>query len=1184
MDPVRFHLFGTFRASKEGRQLELPDRRYLTYLKLLLLSGKKYLERKNIPSVPDEHQIRDIVDRANLPESKRGRYGFRDKTGVEIRFRAGSGVYLRGSWTCDLVDFEQIWSNRTTAAQSQLEWALEISSGGIDPQLCQSKPEWFEGRLSEIANRARDIGLEIDRRFSKARGGQHRHERGPLLELPRVTTDAVRKEARRFYYGERAVPLIGRSEAFDHLQRFIDSDAGFTWWAITGEAGSGKSRLALELMLSSLERGWKGGFWAIDDRFDDWLYWNPSGDTLMIVDYVVERFASIQEMLAMLARANNRANSQHQLRVLLLERKSSDLWWQLLTAGESNTDQIVLNSLYDPQPLKLRTLDFESVGQILQLKLPSIVDEVRNRLARVFLQSIDRQGRPLFAAMFADAHRTNPDALQVPRWSHIDLTSTVLRKEASRWQSVGARHEDINLLAFATITGSVRFQDLESDALKLLVVNGKLPPTWNDQTMEALAALGEEWDPNSPRITAIQPDFLGEYFVLQRLSGQLRLDPNRAPLPVQIAADTRDLLHAAWLLAPDSALGFHLRCFTDHPHLAENLGLREPPAGIEAPTFAYHNLLRAASDFHFGMSLLDRIERECQQLDARIYNVLIDQAADLEQANAVVARLRAKQVTPTSYTLNSLLAKTKTFSQALELTERLESEGWEPDIVTFNTLLSRVPSDQAMEFFEGLEAGRLSPTVVTFNSLMSKMQSIYDALDVLKRMKVSGLAPSNVTLRILIQKAPSFTLARQIIEDEMTAGSPVYVATFNELIAKGTFQEGMDILSWIEKLGLEPVGMTFTYLLSRATTADQIEQGLRLMKRFGFVPSTQIVTHYVAKSPSFKDAEARTSQLLEEGLGWNATVLSSLVSKAGSIAEAKQFLANFKEKMPVAADLCSSPMVIAALVTKAESFEAACELVLQQAPGQLDQRTLQNVIRMAPTAEAAFGMVKDLCAANVRINENTISCLVSKAESLSMGLAWLRGLGEFPWKESYAYLPAVVVSALVSLAETWDEGLGFLESLGSSVELNESVFTPLFSKAPSFEAALELMSVERSKDIEISETSYCGLAARAETFDQACLVLAPETGREFVPSPATFDLLASKSSNVEEATRAIDLMRKAGLRVSKEVLAQALRKCATEKELRDICRTIISEGYDATDKEFSHVIAQLRSGWAGAAN
>src|SRR5262245_42619546 len=70
-------------------------------------------------------------------------------------------------------------------------------------------------------------------------------------------------------YSSRATHFIGRDSERCRLAEFLDSDSKFTWWLVTGDAGSGKSRLALELCRQA-ESEWHAGFLSRTDKDFKW--------------------------------------------------------------------------------------------------------------------------------------------------------------------------------------------------------------------------------------------------------------------------------------------------------------------------------------------------------------------------------------------------------------------------------------------------------------------------------------------------------------------------------------------------------------------------------------------------------------------------------------------------------------------------------------------------------------------------------------------------------------------------------------------------------------------------------------------------------------------------------------------------------------------------------------------------
>jgi hypothetical protein len=177
---VRFNLFGKFRASRNGLELEFPDRDFFTYLKLLLLSGKSHLAHSRecpIRKSKTSKQISDVLNKGNNPlvAGGLGQYGFVDQTGIALRFREGAGLVLvPENFTCDVREFEEIWGRLETCPRSDLEQALEIYGDEID--LSEWKKDgilidclqWVENRIQQLERYRDELRSELDRRDQKA--------------------------------------------------------------------------------------------------------------------------------------------------------------------------------------------------------------------------------------------------------------------------------------------------------------------------------------------------------------------------------------------------------------------------------------------------------------------------------------------------------------------------------------------------------------------------------------------------------------------------------------------------------------------------------------------------------------------------------------------------------------------------------------------------------------------------------------------------------------------------------------------------------------------------------------------------------------------------------------------------------------------------------------------------------
>ncbi len=199
------------------------------------------------------------------------------------------------------------------------------------------------------------------------------------INRPHLTLAARHRPARRpnkyldlLNPFNRAIPMVGRDRELQSLEAWRDGEAAISARCLIGGAGSGKTRLALELCAAAERLGWFAGF--VDHRELDRFHgqqnlsaWDWPKPTLIVVDYAAAKARILRQWLAELVQ--RQGNSPNRLRLLLLERHAQrDLgWWPELTTP-GNWAQAELGNLFDPpEPIPLINIaDVENRRQILK--------------------------------------------------------------------------------------------------------------------------------------------------------------------------------------------------------------------------------------------------------------------------------------------------------------------------------------------------------------------------------------------------------------------------------------------------------------------------------------------------------------------------------------------------------------------------------------------------------------------------------------------------------------------------------------------------------------------------------------------------------------------------------------------------------------------------------------------------
>ncbi|MBM3762110.1 MAG: hypothetical protein FJW36_17910 [Acidobacteria bacterium] len=191
-----------------------------------------------------------------------------------------------------------------TAAQLKSDELARIAVAHFS----QQKIEDAVARIDETITTLAQNGLKLSdaefQRIEKLFAGQRdwfdqriARENAPELDFPFAD---VRGTGAEFTFRRRKTILVGRDEALGALRRFLADDRPVLWTVVSGPAGTGKSRLAAELVamvrsqnqdkaepLGPLE--WRSGFvnasrtW-LEDSYES-SRWHPDSDTLLVLDY-----------------------------------------------------------------------------------------------------------------------------------------------------------------------------------------------------------------------------------------------------------------------------------------------------------------------------------------------------------------------------------------------------------------------------------------------------------------------------------------------------------------------------------------------------------------------------------------------------------------------------------------------------------------------------------------------------------------------------------------------------------------------------------------------------------------------------------------------------------------------------------------------------------------------------------
>ena len=362
--------------------------------------------------------------------------------------------------------------------------------------------------------------------------------RGLLQRLWKESKPGIdRSQMNRFKYNAENVRLFGRDAELEFLWQFCHADSHFSWFAISGEGGSGKTRLAHEFGKKMKQIGWtyKKVDNALERELEDVrqaLDKNPR-DTLLVLDYVKWHTDTIGKWLYDLWSKWHERNLK--IRVLLVERDS-------IIPHELRWKDKVITAQYHSMGCSTKFLDKYGFMRLLTLKDEDLLHIVEDFAASteqkdlvnansviMTLHDVDPQfRRPLYALFLADAQITGEDLLD---WDRREALEYIYQKEVNRIQnnvnefaSSKQDAKDMDSVAFhalllATLLGGIAWDSfltfIPLDAEILRNLSTKAEPT--GQPLLAMI-LGIPYSKHkSLFIPPLKPDIMGGFFATQQL-------------------------------------------------------------------------------------------------------------------------------------------------------------------------------------------------------------------------------------------------------------------------------------------------------------------------------------------------------------------------------------------------------------------------------------------------------------------------------------------------------------------------------------------------------------------------------------------------------------------------------------------------------------------------------------------
>jgi hypothetical protein len=339
--------------------------------------------------------------------------------------------------------------------------------------------------------------------------------------------------------------LYGRDKEITLLHQFAGDLSlcgrlfNFRWMLLTGDGGTGKTRLAYDFTRKHLNQHiWDAGRLSIDDLpgFNDLEKWRPRQPTFIVIDYVRSHPEKTGKLLRILAR--KAAHYDFPVRVLLLERKADQSWLGKMLP-ENGDKPMVMDHVFgheDENGLIIPPVDATAIKKMMKERFakagqtPPDGDLLLAAAQRVDTRPNDANlPRPLFAlataeAMMAEAEKepeAQPDFAKIAALLNQEdvLTGMLRREEHTRWQPAAPNDGGGTLtryklaLALATLKQGLDLNDLDTKQEDYGPLARHLPDPPPDHHQGLISAFGG----HGTFLPPLEPDIMGEFFLAETL-------------------------------------------------------------------------------------------------------------------------------------------------------------------------------------------------------------------------------------------------------------------------------------------------------------------------------------------------------------------------------------------------------------------------------------------------------------------------------------------------------------------------------------------------------------------------------------------------------------------------------------------------------------------------------------------
>ncbi|OUP79343.1 hypothetical protein B5F08_04985 [Anaeromassilibacillus sp. An172] len=341
-----------------------------------------------------------------------------------------------------------------------------------------------------------------------------------------------------FHYRNDIITFRGREEEQKEIYSFLDDERKLLWMSISGDGGSGKSKLMYH-MTQKLESNdcWKViwlGEQSLQSIMSKDKFEYPI-NLLFVCDYGGQFSEKLGDFIERLCTFDNTYSEK--IRLIILEREGftqvcdrllEPMWYRSFRGNISRNHCIDSTAFDKNKSLNLKPLnddDFKGiVKDYLAEKKKSLSDEKINTVIKKTHEIDDRKtgARPLILLFVADAVA---DGNEAENWDLNNLVEHVIKRYEDHWKNVICKGDEElfkavkEIIAYATAVGGWNLKNKKivepiKNAIDVFLKKVE------DKNM-FLCSICEKTETDGIW-TTFEPDLLGEFFVLEFLREKIQ--------------------------------------------------------------------------------------------------------------------------------------------------------------------------------------------------------------------------------------------------------------------------------------------------------------------------------------------------------------------------------------------------------------------------------------------------------------------------------------------------------------------------------------------------------------------------------------------------------------------------------------------------------------------------------------